>query len=178
MINVVVGALASQTQEGVVRPIRSDNAPLTAEARDVLLRAGPKVVERLEQMGDLPVGGAFVTQGGDLGASFIIHVVTASEEEPETAISVQRALRNGLRRAAEWGMESLAIPPLGLGVGRLDAEDAAHAMVEILANHLDEGQPPLDLTIVVTTAYEAEVFGRLVTSSTADRSPMRNQPGA
>ena len=174
MINVVVGALASQTQEGVVRPIRSDSAPLTTEARDVLLGAGPKVVERLDQMGDLPVGGAFITPGGDLGASFIIHVVTASVEEPETAVSVQRALRNGLRRAAEWGMQSLALPPLGLGVGRLDAEDAAHAMVEILVNHLDEGQPPLDLTIVVTTAYEAEVFKRLVASSMADRFPMRN----
>lgn len=171
---MVVGVLASQTQEGVVRPIRSDSAPLTAEARDVLVGAGPTVVERLDQMGLLPVGGAFVTPGGALGASFIIHVVTASEEEPETAVTVQKALRNGLRRAAEWGMESLALPPLGLGVGLLDAEDAARAMVEILINHLDEGQPPTLLTIVVTNEYEAEVFRRLVDSLTQDRFPMRN----
>jgi len=157
-----------------VRPIRSDSAPLTAEARDVLVGAGPTVVERLDQMGLLPVGGAFVTPGGALGASFIIHVVTASEEEPETAVTVQRALRNGLRRAAEWGMESLALPPLGLGVGLLEAEDAARAMVEILINHLDEGQPPMLLTIVVTNQYEAEVFQRLVDSLTQDRFPMRN----
>jgi len=170
----VVGALASQPQEGVVRPIRSDNAPLTAEARDLLLVAGPAVVERLDQMGDLPVGGAFVTPGGALEASFIIHVVTASEEDPETAITVQHALRNGLRRAAEWGMESLAVPPLGLGVGRLDAEEGARAMVEILLNHLDEGQPPLALTIVVATEYEAEVFQRLVSALSADRFPMQN----
>ena len=157
-----------------MRPIRSDNAPLTAEARDVLVGAGPTVVERLDQMGQLPVGGAFVTPGGTLGASFIIHVVTASEEEPETAVTVQKALRNGLRRAAEWGMESLALPPLGLGVGLLDAEDAARAMVEILINHLDEGQPPTVLTIVVTSEYEAEIFRRLVDSLAADRFPMRN----
>jgi len=157
-----------------VRAIRSDNAPLTAEARDVLLGAGPAVVERLDQMGDLPVGGAFVTPGGALEASFIIHVVTASEEEPETALTVQLALRNGLRRAAEWGMESLAVPPLGLGVGHLDVEDGARAMVEILLNHLDEGQPPLALTIVATNEYEAEVFHRLVSSLAADRFPTRN----
>lgn len=157
-----------------MRTIRSDNAPLTPEARDVLLGAGSTVVERLDQMGQLPVGGAFVTPGGELPASFIIHVVTASEEEPETAVTVQRALRNGLRRAAEWGMESLALPPLGLGVGLLDAEDAARAMVEILIDHLDEGQPPTALTVVVTSEYEAEVFRRLVDALTADRFPMRN----
>ena len=132
------------------------------------------MVERLDQLGSLPVGGAFVTPGGALGASFIIHVVTASEEEPETAVTVQRALRNGLRRAAEWGMESLALPPLGLGVGRLDAEEAARAMVELLLNHLDEGHPPMALTIVVSTDYEAEIFQRLVDSLTAGRFPMRN----
>jgi len=170
VIDVVVGALAAQAREGVLLPVRSDNAPLTAEARDVLVRAGPDVVERLDQLGALPVGGAFVTPGGGLASSFIIHVVTASEDESETAVTVQRALRNGLRRAAEWGMESLALPPLGLGVGRLDAEEAAGAMVEVLINHLDEGQPPLDLTIVVTTEYEAELFRRLVASLTAGRA--------
>ena len=71
-------------------------------------------------------------------------------------------------------MESLALPPLGLGVGLLDAEDAARAMVEILINHLDEGQPPTVLTIVVTSEYEAEIFRRLVDSLAADRFPMRN----
>ena len=159
---MVVGPLAAQSKEGVVRPIRSDGAPLSGDARDVLIQAGPTVVQRMDQMGDLPTGGAFVTPGGALPASFIIHVVTASDEEPETAITVQRALRNGLRRATEWGMESVAVPPLGLGVGRMDPEDAARAMVEILQNHLDEGQPPLDLTIVAGTEYEAEVFRRLV----------------
>jgi hypothetical protein len=47
-------------------------------------------------------------------------------------------------------------------------------MVELLLNHLDEGHPPLDLTIVVTTDYEAEVFTRLVTSLTPGRSSVRN----
>jgi O-acetyl-ADP-ribose deacetylase (regulator of RNase III) len=174
VINVAVEPLASQALEGVVRPVRSDGAPLTAEARDVLLAAGPAVVERLDQMGYLPVGGAFVTPGGRLPASFIIHVVTASEDEPETDLTVQKALRNGLRRAAEWGMASLALPPLGLGVGRLEVEDAARAMVEILIDHLDEGQPPADFTIVAGSEYEAELFRRLVASLTADRFPMRN----
>jgi len=162
VIHVVVGELATQEREGIVRPIRSDLAPLTAGARDVMTAAGASVAERLDQLGPLPLGSAVITPGGALPASFVIHVVTASDEEPETSLSVQRALRNGLRRAADWGLSSLAVPPLGTGVGHMDTEEAARAQVEILVNHLGEGHPPLDLTIVVGGEYEAEVFGRLV----------------
>lgn len=174
MIQVVVGELSAQEREGVVRPVRSDLAPLTAGARDVLLAAGPSVDERLQQVGSVPIGGAVITPGGALPAGFIIHVVTASDEEPETAMSVQRALRNGLRRAADWGLESLAIPPLGTGVGHMEMEDAARAEVEILIDHLDEGHAPLDITLVVGNDYEAGVFGRIVEELMRDRFPTRN----
>ncbi len=174
MITVVIGDLTAQGQEGLVCPIRSDLAPLTAGARDVLVGAGAEVEHRLRQMGSLPIGGAFITPSGDLAASFLIHVVTASEEEPESALAVQRALKNGLRRAVEWELESLALPPLGVGVGHMDIEDPARAMVEILVDHLDAGHPPLELTIVVTGEYEAGVFTRLVEELTRHRFPMQN----
>lgn len=172
MIHVLTGILSEQALEGVLRPIRSDLAPLTHGARDVVAAAGPAVADRLEQLGALPVGSAVITPAGDLPASFIIHIVTASEEEPETPLSVQRALRNGLRRAADWGLGSLAIPVLGAGAGHLDAEEAARAQLEILAAHLDGGIPPLDLTVVVGGEYEAEVFGRLAAELTRDRFPL------
>ena len=174
MISVVIGDLSAQEREGVVCPIRSDLAPLTVGARDVLLAAGPKVEERLQQMGLLPVGGAFITPAGPLPSSFLIYVVTASDDEPESTQSVQRALRNALRRAVEWDLASLALPPLGVGVGHLEMEDSARVMVEILVNHLDEGHPPLELTIVVGGEYEADVFRRLVDELTRERFPMRN----
>ncbi len=172
MIRVLTGVLSELDLEGIVRPIRSDLAPLTQAARDVVAAAGPAVAERLEQLGTLPPGSAVITPAGKLPASFIIHIVTAAEDEPETPLSVQRALRNGLRRAADWGLTSLAMPPLGAGVGHLDAEDAARAQLEILVDHLDEGAPPLDLAIVVAGEYEAEVFGRLAAELTRDRFPL------
>ncbi|MFQ5537216.1 MAG: macro domain-containing protein [Gemmatimonadota bacterium] len=174
MIHVVISQLSAALQEGVVRPIRSDLAPVSPGARDLGQQAGPEVEERLRQGGRLPVGGAVITPGGALGAVFLIHVVTCSEDEPQSALSVQRALRNGLRRARDWGLKSLALPPLGIGVGTMDAEDAARAQVEILVNHIDEGHPPLDLTIVVANAYEEEIFSRLAGELMGERFPMRN----
>ncbi len=162
MIRVEVGALVDQEAEGVVRPIRSDLAPVTAASRDLGQIAGEGVEERLARMAPLPVGGAVLTPAGGLPAGFIIHVVVMSPEEPQTSLSIQKALKNGLRRAVDWGLESLAVPPLGIGVGTLEPEDAARAFVEILMNHVAEGEAPLDLTIVVGSDYEASLFGRLL----------------
>jgi O-acetyl-ADP-ribose deacetylase (regulator of RNase III) len=174
VIRVVVGELAAQTAEGLLRPVRTDMAPVSAASRDIARAAGEQLEERLARLGTLPLGGAVLTPGGNLAAGFLIHVVVMSEEEPQTSITVQRALRNGLRRATDWGLASLAMPPLGLGVGTTDPEGAARALVEILFNHLDEGARPLDLSIVVGSKYESELFEALIEEMARARSSLRN----
>jgi len=162
VIRVVLGELADQAVDGLVRPVRSDLAPVSAVSRDVAHAAGSELEDRLDRLGVLPIGGAVLTPAGALPAGFLIHAVVMSEEEPQTSHGVQRALRNGLRRATDWGLESLALPPLGIATGTVEPEEAARALVDILFNHLDEGLPPLDLTVVVSSEYEADLFGRLV----------------
>lgn len=174
MIRVVLGALRDQRVDALMRPVRSDLAPVNAASRDVVLDAGEELRERLARMGLLPVGGAVLTPGGALPAAFLIHAVVMSEDEPQTTMSVQRALRNGLRRAADWELASLALPPFGMAVGAVDPEVSARVLVEILFNHLDEGAAPLDLTIVVTTDFESQLFNRLVEEMSRARSASTN----
>jgi O-acetyl-ADP-ribose deacetylase (regulator of RNase III) len=162
--------LATFEVEAVVRPIRADLAPVNAQSRDLAAAGGERLEARLESVGSIPLGGAVITPGGDLPASFVIHVVVMSSDEPQSAATVQRAVRNGLRRAADWEVASLALPPIGLGVGTMEAEESARALVEILFDHLDEGRPPQDLTIVVTSEYEATLFSRLVAECESDRT--------
>ena len=168
MIRVEIGTLVSRAEEAVVRPIRSDLAPMTVAARDLGLAAGPDVAARLEANGRIPLGGAVLTKAGGLPSSFLIHVVTCAEDEPQTPSSVERAVRNGLRRAADLGIASLALPPLGISVGTLEAEDSARALVAVLTEHLEAGEPPLDLVVVVSSEYEAQVFSGMVTGASDD----------
>lgn len=170
MIRVHQGSFLEVEAEGFVRPIRSDLAPVSAVSRDLGTAAGEMVEEQLARSGSIPLGGAVMTPAGALPFDFLIHVVVMSEDEPQSSATVQRALRNGLRRATDWAMESLALPPLGIGVGTTEPEDAARALAEILFNHLDDGAPPLDLTLVVSSAFEAEMFERLIAELSADRS--------
>ena len=174
MITVVIGGLADQPCVGLMRPVRSDLEPLTSGSRDVGIKAGQTVTDRLDQLGSVPVGGAVITPGGGLDAEFLIHAVTMDEVESQSTMTVQRAVRNGLRRAVEWEFASLALPPLGLGVGDMGAEDAARVLVELLVDHLDEGHAPLEIVIVVGNEYEESVFNAVISELVRDRFPMQN----
>lgn len=162
MIRVVLARLHEMEVEAIVCPVRSDLSPVSAVSRDVAAAAGAAIDERLDKLGSLPLGGAVMTPSSELTTDFVIHAVVMSEDEPQTEATVRRALRNALARAADWGVDSLALPPLGMSVGIAEPEDSAMVLIEILQDHIEEGRPPLDLVIVPSTSYEEELFTRLL----------------
>lgn len=162
MIRVWKGDAATLEVEGLLRPVGAELEPVTPLSRQLELGAGPGVQDRLREMESLPVGGAAITPGGDLEVGFLIHVVIQSREEPTSEFAVQQALLNGLRRASEWGIGTLAVPPLGTGAGNLDAETAASLMVPVILRHLRAAGVPREVVLVVSSDYEEDAFRREV----------------
>ena len=158
MIEVRREDLVAADVECIVRSVSSTLEPLTTIGKEVGAAAGEEMIARIEQLGDLPVGGAVITPAGDLTASFIIHVALQSHEEPVSADSVRKALRNGLRHASRMGIETLALPPLGTGAGNLDAEAAADVMCGVLRGHMENEEYPREITVMVATDYELQAF--------------------
>ncbi len=170
MIEVVLEPLGSIETDAIIRPVRSDLAPVSAVSRELEIQGGAALQERLQSLGSLPVGGAVMTPGGDLKADFVIHAVVMSSDQPQSTATVQRALRNALGRASDWGVDSLSLPALGLGVGMIDHEEAARALVEILYAHLDEGRPPTRLVVAAASEYDSELLKSLVDAARRDRA--------
>jgi O-acetyl-ADP-ribose deacetylase (regulator of RNase III) len=150
--------LTSLDVQAAMRSVGSDLEPCSAIDHRIGVRAGAELLARLRAFGELPVGGAVVTPAGDLGAELLIHVVIRSEEEPVSEERVGRAFRNGLRQAAEWGVETLAVPPLGVGAGNLDAEVAARVMCAVLEAHRTGSASPREVQFLVSNDYEEEAF--------------------
>jgi O-acetyl-ADP-ribose deacetylase (regulator of RNase III) len=171
MIIVVRGDLAEATTRAVLRPVTAEWAAPTPAMRRLEVSAGTDVAAQCERLGELPVGSAVVTQAGALQAELLIHVVVRSATEPVTTRGVGLALRNGLRRADEWGVDALALPPLGTGAGNLDAEDAAALMVPILAEARTEAPRLARIEIHVDSDYEQAAFEREVAASADGRRP-------
>jgi len=158
MIVVEVGSLNEVDCEAIVRSVTAELDPVTAMDRNLGAAAGNDVLEQVAGMGSFPVGGAVITSGGEGRSLFLIHVVVASGEEPITTTGVRRALLNALRRALHFGVGSMAIPPLGMGAGNLDADESARAMVEGLIECEHEAGLPDSIRIVVPSDYEMAAF--------------------
>jgi O-acetyl-ADP-ribose deacetylase (regulator of RNase III) len=165
VISIRQGDLAAASAAAVLRPVSAEWDAVTASARRLEMAAGPELEAQCRRMGELPVGSAVITAAGALRAEFVVHVVLRSSDEPVTPAIVRKGLQNGLRRVAEWGIESVAIPLLGTGAGNLDAEDAARAMIPVLLAHVRTSSYPTAVEILVDSAYEQEVFERELRSA-------------
>ena len=159
MIRVVRSDVGALQAGAVMRSVGSDLEPCSAADRRLGVDAGVEVLDRLRNSVELSVGGAVVTPGGNLGAELLIHVVIRSPEEPVSEERVARAFRNGLRQAAQWGVEVLAVPPLGVGAGNLNAETSARVMCSVLEAHLRDSRAPQEVLILASSDYEEVAFG-------------------
>jgi O-acetyl-ADP-ribose deacetylase (regulator of RNase III) len=175
VIRVVAGELWEMEAEAILRPVAADWSAVTPAMRRLELAAGRALVERCEALGELPVGSAVITDAGALKAEFLIHVAVRSRDEPVSVATVRAAVRNGLRRAAEWGIERLHCAPVGLGAGNLELEECAEAMVSEIRAHLDAGGPPREVVIVVDSDWARQVFEGAVARA-AGRGEARGGP--
>ena len=167
-VRVVVDELRVAATDVVARPVRSDGSAVTPAGRRLELAAGPVVAGHLEGLGELPVGSAVLTPGGDLDAGWILHLVLQSIDVPVSESALRRALALGLERVSDWGFRSLTLPPLGAGAGALEPEVAARLVVGALREHaLGARDMTLDVVVCVETDYERELFERVLAAEDA-----------
>ena len=158
MITLRRGSLVDSTTEAILRPVRADLAAVTPGGRELEVAAGPRLEERLASIGATPLAGAIITPAEEHHAAFLIHVVVEAPDERWNLGALERGLTNGLRRVEELAIESLALPPLGTGVGGLDLQEAAPAMLRVLREHLEKSETLSEIEIVVSSEAEKSLF--------------------
>jgi O-acetyl-ADP-ribose deacetylase (regulator of RNase III) len=99
-------------------------------------KGGASIEEEAVRQGPVAVGESVVTAAGALPARYVIHAAVMGQDLQTDADKVRRASRSALRRAAELGIESVAMPALGTGVGGFPLADAARIMIEDARRHL------------------------------------------
>ncbi|MCU0483097.1 MAG: macro domain-containing protein [Chloroflexi bacterium] len=121
-------------------------------------RAGGDVIEfAAVRQGPASLGDAVVTAAGSLAARYVIHAVSLDRDRRTSPAAIERALRSAFGRARELGVESLAIPALGTGVGGFPLADAARITVATVRAEL-AGSPRISTVILALrgpAAYEA-----------------------
>ncbi len=100
-------------------------------------RAGGDQIEfAAVRQAPVELGDAIVTAAGSLAARYVIHAVSLDRDRRTSAEVIERAIRSAFERARELGVNSLAFPALGTGVGGFPLEEAARITVETVHDEL------------------------------------------
>jgi O-acetyl-ADP-ribose deacetylase (regulator of RNase III) len=101
-------------------------------------RGGPSIQEECDRHGPIGVGDAALTGAGNLTVRWVIHAA-AMGDEPVSERSIRDSTAAAVRLAAERGMQRIAVPVLGSGVGGFDFDQAAIIMRDAIRSVQDTG---------------------------------------
>lgn len=129
-LEVVAGDITA-LQVDAIGNAANDQLWMGAGVAGAIKRAGGEGIEH-EAMakGPIAVGDAVATGAGRLPARYVIHGAVMGQDLRTTADLVRRTTRRCLEVADELGVETLALPAFGTGVGGLAYADCARVMVE------------------------------------------------
>ncbi len=129
-IRVIVGDLATERADAVVRPADADLGP-AEQAAARLDEAGGEAFALLRRTTTpLEAGAAVVTGGGGLLTGLVVHVVIAESGRKVGRELLRKALVSAWQRATDWGLRIVAAPPVGAGAGYLTLQESASLLAE------------------------------------------------
>ncbi len=115
-------------------------------------RAGGEEIEReAVAQGPIEVGDAVATGAGRLKAHYVIHGAVMGQDLRTNAELVRKTTRRCVEVADELGLESIALPAFGTGVGGFPLDECARLMVDAARSY-----QPRSLKRVIFAVFGAE----------------------
>jgi O-acetyl-ADP-ribose deacetylase len=170
MIEVRVGRLEDMAVEALLRPVAFDFSPGQPGHGRFHRAAGPGLAEQCDSLGELPVGSAVITAGGDLPAPFVVHAAVRSANDNVTPTVVRQALLNALRRVEEWGIATVAVAPFGTGAGQPGCRGGGGRHAAVLAQHCRASAHLTRLVLVAEDDYQRTALSAAVARHAPDLS--------
>lgn len=143
------GDLTTAEVDAVVNAANTDLVLGAGVAGAIRARGGPAIQAECDALrkahGPLALGDAALTGAGDLPARHVIHAAVLELGGSPTEQSIRSATRAALELAERHGLESLALPALGTGVGGFPLQRCAEIMfaeVDAFTASADTGATP------------------------------------
>lgn len=118
-------------------------------------KGGPKIQEECNKIGNIDVGQAAITKGGNLKAEYVIHAVGPIHGEEHEDEKLKDATLNSLILADKHHLKSIALPAISTGVFGFPKDRCATIMLSTTIAYL-EG--PTNLRKVIYRLYDRENF--------------------
>jgi len=162
-ITVVMGDVTKLEVDAIVNPANSQLIMGGGVAGAILRAGGEQIQKEALRKAPVPIGKALATTAGNLKAKYVIHAPTMTRPAMSTSReNVKLATKGALGRAQQLGIKTLAFPGLGTGVGALNPEDAAKAMVEEIKKHIETGTTLQQIILIGFGADLTQAFEKAV----------------
>jgi O-acetyl-ADP-ribose deacetylase (regulator of RNase III) len=128
-LSVIAGDI-TQLDVDAIANAANNRLWMGAGVAGAIKRAGGEEIEQeAVRLGPIEVGDAVATGAGRLRARYVIHGAVMGQDLSTDAELVARTTRRCLEVADELGVESLALPAFGTGVGGFSLSECARIMV-------------------------------------------------
>ncbi len=136
-LSVVIGDITEQATDAIVNAANSHLWMGAGVAGAIKDRGGGEIEREAMKLGPIEPGQAVTTSAGRLKARYCIHAAAMGQDLVTSADLISKATRSALSEAERLGLDSVAFPALGTGVGGFPPAECARLM---LAAALDHGR--------------------------------------
>jgi O-acetyl-ADP-ribose deacetylase len=152
------GDICDLEVDAIVSPANVTLWMSTGVAGAIKRRGGDAIEFAAVRQAPVQLGGAIVTDAGTLAARWVIHAVSLDHQRRTSATAIDRAVRSAIARARELGVETLAIPALGTGVGGFPLAEAARITVTAVRDAAARAPRLQTVTFALRGAAAYEAF--------------------
>ena len=137
----------------------NDRLWMGGRVADAIKRKGGEDIES-EAMKQGPVqnGEIVVTTAGELPAKHILHAVIMGQDLKPSEESIRTGTRNLLSKADELGIQTIAMPAFGTGVGKFPPRQAAQSMVEQIIDALLDSKTLQEVRLILHNKVIFDAF--------------------
>jgi O-acetyl-ADP-ribose deacetylase (regulator of RNase III) len=137
VIEVVQTDITSLEIDAIVNAANNHLILGSGVAGAIRRKGGPSIQDECNRIGPIEIGEAAITGAGELPAKYVIHAASMGDE-PVSERSLRDSVHNSLLRGEEAGIESIAFPAIGTGVGGFPLRRCAEIMIELAQRHLED----------------------------------------
>ncbi len=157
-IEVIKGDITEMETDAIVNAA-NNHLWMGAGVAGAIKRKGGQIIEdEAMRQGPIEVGQAVLTGAGALKAKYVIHAAGMGQDLRTNEAKIRAATYNSLRLAEEKGLESIAFPAIGTGVGGFPMDRAAEAMIDEARKFLKQTTHLKKVIFVLFDDYSYRIF--------------------
>ena len=161
LLRLLQGDITDQTTDAIVNAANTWLILGAGVAGAIRRRGGPTIQAECDDIGEIEVGGAVITTGGNLRAPHVIHAVGpiwGQYSPSQSQKLLADAVKYSLTVLEKAGLKSITFPALSTGIYGFPKELAAQTMINAIEKFVLNKSAPLFIQICLFSTADYTIF--------------------